>query len=211
MSGEDVRRSYDCLAQAYADRFFQELDEKPFDRALLDLFVEEVRGRGRVGDIGCGPGQVARYLHERGVDVVGIDFSPSMVRVAQQLSPDVSFEIGSMLAMGAPDASFAGLVGFYALVNLQQAEVRTALLELCRVLAPGAPLLLSFHLGDERVHLDELLGVAISLDFYFFPRAFIEDSLRAAGLDIEMWMERRPYPAEHPSTRAYVWARRRRD
>jgi SAM-dependent methyltransferase len=211
MKGDEVARGYDRLAQAYADRFFHELDGKPFDRALLDLFVDEVRGRGRVADVGCGPGHLARYLYERGVDVVGIDLSPAMVRVAKHLSPDISFETGSMLAMMAPDASFAGLAAFYAMVNFSREQVRRALVELRRVLRPGAPLLLSFHLGEELVHLDELLGVAISLDFYFFPRAFIEASLRAAGLEVDLWVERRPYPTEHPSTRAYVWARRPQD
>lgn len=211
MNGDEVARGYDSLAQAYAERFFHEFDGKPLDRALLDLFVDEVRGRGHVADVGCGPGHLARYLHERGVDVVGIDLSPGMTRLAKQLSPDISFETGSMLAMTALDGSFAGLAAFYAIVHLSRDEVRSALVEFRRVLAPGAPLLLSFHLGDERVHLDELLGVAVSLDFYFFPRPFIEASLRAAGLELDFWVERRPYPTEHPSTRAYVCARRPQD
>ncbi|GAC1342756.1 MAG: class I SAM-dependent methyltransferase [Myxococcales bacterium] len=210
MDGDDVARSYDRVARAYADHFFDELDGKPLDRALLELFAAEVRGRGRVADLGCGPGHLARFLHERGVEVVGIDSSPEMIRVANERSFGVPFEVGSMLALAAPDASFAGIAGFYAIVNLSREQVATALVELRRVLAPGAPLLLSFHLGDERVHLDELLRVAVSLDFTFFPRSFIEPALRAAGLEIEVWLERRPYPAEHPSTRAYVWARRPR-
>ena len=139
-----------------------------------------MRGRGRVADPGCGPGQLARYLHERRVEVVGIDLSLEMIRA------------------------------FYAIVNLSNEEVQRAFAEMRRVLAPGAPLLLSFHLGEERIHLDELLGVALSLDFFFFTREFIETSLRAAGFEIDLWLERRPYAAEHPSTRAYVWVRRPR-
>lgn len=76
------------------------------------------------------------------------------------------------------------------------------------MLSPGGLLLLSFHLGDERLHVDELLGVPVPLDFYFFPRIFIEVSLREAGFEIEAWLERRPYPTEHPSTRAYALAMR---
>jgi SAM-dependent methyltransferase len=208
MKGDGVARAYDALAEAYADTFFHELDSKPVDRALLNLFAGEVRGRGRVADMGCGPGHLARYLAERGVEVVGIDLSPAMVRVARKLSPGLSFETGSLLALSAPDACFAGVAAFYAIVNLSRAEVVLALRELRRVLVPGAPLLLSFHLGEKRLHLEELLGVAVSLDFYFFPRAFIEASLGAAGLDIDFWMERKPTPTEHPSLRGYVWARR---
>jgi hypothetical protein len=35
-----------------------------------------------------------------------------------------------------------------------------------------------------------------------------QGTLAAAGLMVDAWIERRPYAAEHPSTRAYVLARR---
>jgi SAM-dependent methyltransferase len=201
---------YDRIAEAYAARFFRELDEKPIDRALLDLFAAEVRGGGAVADVGCGPGQVARYLAERGVDACGIDLAPEMVRVARALSPSLAFEVGSLLALPRADRSLAGAAAFYAIVNLPPDDVARALVELHRVLAPGAPMLLAFHLGDQRLHVDEMLGHAVSLDFWFFTRAFVDEQLRAAGFTIDLWLERRPYPTEHPSTRAYAWARRPR-
>jgi SAM-dependent methyltransferase len=203
----DVSGSYDALAQAYAERFFSELEDKPLDRALLDAFAAEVRGKGRIADLGCGPGHVARYLHQRAVDVLGIDLSPTTVRVARRLSPDLAFETGSMMELELGDGCLAGIVAFYAIVNLTPDEVRRAFSEMRRVLRPGAPLLLSFHLGDERRHFDELLGIKIALDFYFFPRPFVEQALEEAGLLLEMWLERRPYPTEHPSTRVYLIAR----
>ena len=61
--------SYDRVAAEYAERYVDELRHKPLDRALLDWFVGETQGAGTVADVGCGPGQVARYLHERGLPV----------------------------------------------------------------------------------------------------------------------------------------------
>ncbi|MGD8237346.1 MAG: methyltransferase domain-containing protein [Armatimonadota bacterium] len=40
--------------------------------------------RGRVLDIGCGPGRVLLYLQERGLAVTGIDSSPLTVEVARE-------------------------------------------------------------------------------------------------------------------------------
>jgi SAM-dependent methyltransferase len=40
--------------------------------------------RGRVLDVGCGPGRVALHLQERGLEVVGIDVSPRAVEVARR-------------------------------------------------------------------------------------------------------------------------------
>ena len=67
-----LRRTYDAVTDEYVRRIYNELDGKPLDRSLLDRFADAVRDVGQVGDVGCGPGQVARYLHERGVTVVGI-------------------------------------------------------------------------------------------------------------------------------------------
>jgi SAM-dependent methyltransferase len=204
----DVAEGYDRVADAYARHFFHELDAKPLDRALLDAFAEETRGRGPVADLGCGPGHVGRYLRARGVDAFGLDLSSKMVAAARRLAPEVPCEVGSMLALPREDGALDGATAFYAIVNLAHDDVRRAFVEIARVLAPGAPLLFSFHLGDERRHLDQLLDVETSLDFYFFRRDFIEDALTAARLETVMWMERRAHAKEHPSTRAYVLARR---
>jgi SAM-dependent methyltransferase len=40
--------------------------------------------KGRILDVGCGPGRVALYLQEQGHDVVGIDNSPLAIEVARE-------------------------------------------------------------------------------------------------------------------------------
>jgi hypothetical protein len=58
------------------------------------------------------------------------------------------------------------------------------------------------------VHVDELLGEAVDLDFYFFSRSVVEAELVASGFTIEWSIERAPYvPFEYPSRRAYVLTR----
>jgi SAM-dependent methyltransferase len=205
----DVRDSYDRLADAYAAQLLRELEGKPLDRALLDCFAELTRGRGPVLEIGCGPGQVAGYLAARGVAVRGLDLSPEMVRVARASHPGVEFTVGDMLDLPAADGELAGIVGFYAIVNLRPDDVLRAIAEMRRSLAPGASVLLAFHVGAEIVRPGELWGVPVALDFHFFETAFVEGALAAAGLAVEARVEREPYPGvEHPSRRAYLLARR---
>jgi trans-aconitate methyltransferase len=83
----DVRQTYDRVAGEYAARIFDELDGKPFDRAILDRFGDLVRPLGPVCDLGCGPGQVTRYLAGRGLETVGVDLSPGMIAEARRLNP----------------------------------------------------------------------------------------------------------------------------
>jgi SAM-dependent methyltransferase len=204
----DVRDSYDSAAEAYAEHLATELVHKPLDRHLLNRFAEEARGRGLVADLGCGPGHVARYLQEQGVAVVGIDLSPAMVRVAMGLHPGIEFRVGDMNRLDLPDASLAGIVAFYSIVHFSPAELGAVFQEACRVLMPGGLALISFHIGDEVVHVDDLFGSPVSLDFRFHVPGVVVEALRRAGLAVIEHVEREPYDGvEYPSRRCYLLAR----
>src|SRR6516164_2514630 len=146
---QSIRETYDRLAGAYACRFVKELQSKPLDRELLDRFAAQVRGRGEVCDMGCGPGHVARYLRDAGTPVFGLDLSPKMVQEAGQLSPDVQFREGNMMALDLPDRMLAGITAFYAIVNIPKGSLPLVFGEMNRVLNAGGLLLLAFHTGNE--------------------------------------------------------------
>jgi len=57
--------------------------------------------KGRVLDIGCGPGRHALWLQDRGFDVVAIDISPLTVRVAKARG------VKMPILMAAQDLAFA--------------------------------------------------------------------------------------------------------
>jgi SAM-dependent methyltransferase len=205
-----IRESYDRLADEYARRIFEELQQKPFDRALLDRFAAEVTDIGEVCDMGCGPGHVARYLHEAGASVFGLDLSPRMIEQARRLNPDISFREGNMLALDLQDATLAGIAAFYAIVNIPKESLPLVFREMRRVLRPGGLLLLAFHTGDEKLHEDELWGRQISMDFFLLQPAEIRNQLETAGFTVLEIIERGPYSpeVEYQSRRAYIFARK---
>ena len=206
---DNLRNGYDRVAEEYAKHFFDELDKKPFDRRVLDDFAKSIRPGGLVCDMGCGPGQIARYLRGKGLNVCGVDISNGMVELASRLNPGIQFQQGNMLALDFADSSLAGIAAFYSIIHVPQSDLVRALSELKRVLEPGGLLLLSFHIGDLVVHRDEFLGAQVSLDFAFFTPAEITDCLIAAGLRVESVQERDPYPdVEYPSRRGYILSSR---
>lgn len=205
----DYQASYDAVADEYVRRISDELEHKPLDRALLDRFAAATRDRGPVCDLGCGPGHVARYLKERGVDVVGYDLSTKMVDAARLLNPEINFHQADMTALDHADESWAGLIAFYSIIHLPRSEIRQTMREFHRILQPGGLLLLAFHIGEEAMHLDDWWERKVNLDFFFFRPEQMARDLQAAGFAIEEIIEREPYPeVEHQSRRAYIFARR---
>ncbi|MBN1977196.1 MAG: methyltransferase domain-containing protein [Anaerolineae bacterium] len=205
-----VQASYDCVAEEYGRRYFHEFDHKPFDREILDRFAERVRGRGPVCDMGCGPGEVACYLCAHGVeDVLGIDISPGMVEQARKLNPGVTLYQGDMLNLEAEDGSWGGIAAFYSIIHIPRDRVVAALGEMRRVLKPEGLLLLTFHIGQELVHLDEWWGNEVSLDFLYFETEEMRTYMELAGFEIEEVIERDSYQdVEAKTRRAYVLARK---
>ena len=204
----DVRQSYDSAARAYAEHLASELDRKPLDRHLLNRFAEAMTGAGLVADLGCGPGHVARYLDAQGVRMVGIDLSPGMIRVAKELHPALDFRVGDMTALDLPAGSLAGVIAFYAIVHFQPDELVPVFREMRRVLSPGGMALLAFHVGEEVVHLDDLFGAPVSLDFRFHVPDRVIEALESAGFTVMERIDRQPYEgAEYPSRRCYLLAR----
>ena len=207
---QPVRESYDRLAAEYARRLFNELDGKPLDRELLTRFALQVAGRGPVCDMGCGPGHVARFLHQAGATAFGLDLSPAMIDEARRLNPGIAFDVGNMLALGLPSESLAGIAAFYAIVNIPQSSLPVVFAEMARVLEPGGLLLLAFHMGNEALQVEELWGQPVAMTFYLIEPSGIRRQLEAAGFHIEETIEREPYApdVEHPTRRAYIFARK---
>lgn len=204
----NIRRSYDAVARAYADEIYAELQSKPFDRELLDSFAERTRGEGWACDLGCGPAQIARYLCDRGVDVFGLDLSAGMLAQARRLNPDLQFVQSSMMALGLASRSLAAIAAFYTIIHVPRQEVVVALGEIRRVLKPGACLLLTFHLGTEDTHHEEMLGQRVSLDVALFTTEEMTGYLQTAGFQVDEALERDPYApeVEYQSRRGYILA-----
>jgi SAM-dependent methyltransferase len=205
-----TQAGYDAVAEEYASRFFDELAAKPLDRALLDCLVEQTRGVGVIADVGCGPGQVARYLADHGAEALGIELSPEMVRLAQRLSPDIPFRQGDMLALDLGANSLGGIAAFYSVIHAPPEQIPQVMREFLRVLRLGGLALLAFHIGDEVVHRDEWWEKPVSLDFHFYQIEALARRLEEAGFRIEARIERAPYVSsvEHPSQRGYILARK---
>jgi SAM-dependent methyltransferase len=140
------RAAWDARAERWDAR--AEVHALAPDRAAeLDRVWDALRLRrdARVLDAGCGSGQWAIALAERGARVTAIDLSPEMIRLARDHASargqDIEWRTADATRLADPPAVFDAI---HARVLLHLVpDVPAALRELRRVLRPGGRLLAS--------------------------------------------------------------------
>jgi SAM-dependent methyltransferase len=137
---------------------------------------------GPVADLGCGTGRITAHLDALGVDVFGIDLSPTMVDLARQTHPRLRFDVGSITALDLSDASAGGALAWYSTIHTPPHALPGVFAEFSRVLAPGGYLLVGFHVGAEDRPRTVTYREGVSVDTYDVTLERVADLARQAGL-----------------------------
>jgi ubiquinone/menaquinone biosynthesis C-methylase UbiE len=91
--------------------------------------------RGLTVDLGCGEGRLARELANLGHRVIGIDASPTLIRLAAEAHAAGDYRVAAAEDLPLDDASVDLVVAFMALMDIENAVA--AIGESARVLKPG--------------------------------------------------------------------------
>ncbi|MGW7063518.1 class I SAM-dependent methyltransferase [Streptomyces sp. NPDC054904] len=203
----------------FADTFAREAAVSPYNAhydhpTVLEL-LGDVNGL-RILDVGCGPGLYLSELAARGADVLGIDQSADMVRLARErlgpLARIQQHDLDEPLPWVA-DAGF-DIVLLTLVLHYAQDRVRT-LTNLAHVLQPHGRIVISTShptadwLSDggsyfETRHVEESWSRGMKHRYWRQPLQAWFDEFTAAGLTVERLVEHRPaasmartHPAEH--------------
>jgi O-antigen chain-terminating methyltransferase len=135
------------LVAAVSDRQYLELERRhrgtPAEiRERLAVYLPLLEGKREVVDLGCGRGEALALLSERGVNAVGIDESPEMVRRCRE--QDLDAQVGDALGFLAARAaeSLDAVLSFHVVEHLPPAAIERLARAAWRALRPGGVLLL---------------------------------------------------------------------
>ncbi len=204
---EEVKHCYNLTAEEYSKKFINELEQKPFDRNILDRFSAMIPVKGIIYDFGCGSGQTTKYLFDKNEhSITGLDFSENAVKLASENFPEIKFIADDMLESKMESQSADGIIAFYAIVHFEYDDVKKAMLEWHRILKNDGRCLFCFHTGEEIVYINDFLGVSgANAAWHFLDTDKIINLSEETGFRVMETVIRYPYKnIEHESKRAYI-------
>ena len=205
-NNEEIVQIYSVIAKKYAEIFYDELSTKPIDCKLYDMFIERLPDNCVCLELGCGPGEISNYFHQKGVNIIGIDKSVKMIEIAKKLNEKIEFKVDDVFQLKLESGKFDGIVAPYLIVNFSNKEVEKSIREMNRVLKSTGILLMSFHIGNnKKLKAKNFLGSAKSMIFILHKVDKIKRLIINNGFRITEVITREPYEGE-VTTRTYIYA-----
>ena len=199
--------AYESMVEAYAAAIEENPRSIYYERpALVDL-LPDVSGR-RVLDAGCGPGAMVEWFLGQGADVVGVDASANMLKLAEQRVGDAAVLHLADLEQPMPflaDSSFDVVLSSGTLGYVR--DWLALFQEFSRVLRPGGCVVFSVGHPCSEYTLNETddyfstelrdytwrgVGDPIVMPCYRRPLEHMIDPMVRAGFSIEQMVEAVP-------------------
>lgn len=115
--------------------------------SIIDAAFEPLVGK-RILDIGCGEGNLARSLSDRGACVTGVDPNAQALALAREAVPDATFHVAGAEALPFADDAFDGAIFLNSLHHVPEPAMHQALREAARVVGPARPIVVVEPLAD---------------------------------------------------------------
>jgi cyclopropane fatty-acyl-phospholipid synthase-like methyltransferase len=158
------------LYERHARDWDQDRGRHLFEKPWLDRFLTYLAPGASVLDLGCGPGEpIDGYLIGRGIQITGVDSSPSMISMCLERFPSQNWLVGDMRTINRGRV-FDGILAWDSFFHLCPDDQRSMFGLFRRHAAPGAVLMFtSGHLSGSitgQYRGEELYHASLSVEEY---------------------------------------------
>ena len=166
--------TYNEIAQEYEKEFGNDYSDTPY----IDIFLNYLDGK-KVLDIGCGVGNLTKYILDKGFNVDGIDLSEEMLNIAKSKYDNINFLQMNMKDI-ILDKKYDGIMLAYSLFHSTKQEVLEVLPKYYSLLNNNGKRLLILQSGKGEQVIDEPLknGLKMFINYYSLEeiREVLEDN-----------------------------------
>ncbi len=200
--------TFDKYAEQYQDKFMDYPAYTKTYARFASLLTEQHR---TLLDVGCGPGNISRYLlaQHPHLKIHGVDLSPRMVELAAKNNPNHSFAVLDTRDIGQLEQTFDVIICGFCLPYLEPAEAKTCLETVYRLLNPNGLLYLSTMVGDpaRSGYKENASGDGV-ITTYYEAKELLQ-MLSACGFTVcEHFSQNYPADGEEPVEDLFVFALR---
>lgn len=186
------------MASLYEQKFmYMDLYNHTYDAVLAMLPVREPR----VLEVGCGPGNITRYLLEKRHDckILGTDIAPNMLELAQKHNPTATFLQMDCRDIRKLEPDFDAIISGFCLPYLTPEEADRFIADSSVLLKPEGILYLSFVEGTVEQSGFKTGSGGNRVYFNYHQWSDVEQALHTQGFSI---FERFsiPYPGQYNTT-----------
>ncbi len=185
--------TYDLCAETFEEKFMG----LELYASSLTLFAGLLKKGTRLLDLGCGPGNVSRFLGERvsEIETTGIDLSKEMVKLARKNVPQAEFLVGDIRDLHLPEASRDAVTAAFCLPFLHDHEALDLIREIEKVLKPGGYLYMSCMEGTGEGFETTSFSGGNSVFMNYFSESFMREAFAKNGLGVLDYLPQ-GYPEE---------------
>ena len=142
MANKDITLDY---YNKEADVFFENTVSVDFSK-IQEMFLKHIKPGGRILDLGCGSGRDSRAFLERGYEVVAVDGSRELAKIAgAYIGQEV---IVADFREFEPEGTFDGIWACASLLHLPKGEIAAVMRQMAAHLAEGGCFYASFKYGE---------------------------------------------------------------
>lgn len=165
-----LAKEYDAKTSDFWDRF---------PRTIFDKFIE--LSKGKILDVGSGPGRDGLILQKAGLDVTCLDASEAMIELSRQRG--LHSVLGDFNQLPFKNKSFDGVWAYTSLLHVPKSRVVNSFSEIQRVLKPCGIFGLGLIEGDAESYR-ESSGVGQPRWFSFYKKEEVESLLAKYGFEV---------------------------
>ena len=170
---------------AIANKYYELYKDDVSDLKYFDLFLNKCESK--ILDLGCGMGHYSNYIHNKGFDVVGIDFSENMINIAKKDNPNINYIVSDICNLKViENQKFDGIVLAYVLQHLSKQEVLNLFDEINNIVNDNSKLLIFLREGNGIVKEIEPIDTRYEYTINEYSKEEIKEILTKNGWNISL-------------------------
>lgn len=174
--------TWNKVASQYQDKFMNlDLYNKTYDFICNSISKD----KARVLEVGCGPGNITRYLLSKRHDfkIFGIDIAPNMIELARNNNPNAVFEIMDIRLINKLENKYDGIICGFCLPYLSESDTTKLISDSYNLLNEDGMIYLSFVDGDPNKSGFQIGSKGDRSYFFYHSSGQLKNKLSARKFD----------------------------